>query len=160
MSVDVQRVVIPNQPHEWPELPEALVVALRAGNGTLWHAEGCRAVTDESGLFVRKRRCAPDCPVALFRRVLGQRWFLIRNDSVPGYYPHCERCGQVHTYLTLACVERPFNGLTEIYGVLNAAKMAGGDRIVEGFRYGALVPISAADAARYIGRIRDKGERI
>lgn len=159
-TVDVQRVVIPNQPHEWPELPPALVEALRAGGGTLWHTDRCVAVMDESGLFVRRRRCSLDCPVALFRRVLASRWFLIRNDSVPGYYPTCDNCGRVHTYMTLACVERPFNGLTEIYGVLNDAKLDGQNRVVEGFRYGALVPITAAEAAKYVQRIRDRGERI
>lgn len=157
-NFDVQRLVLPETPPQWAGLPESLTEALRLGNGVVYHDAACPAVMD--GPFVRRGRCVPRCPVLAMQRVLAGRTFLIRNDSTFGYYPRCGRCNQVHQFLTLACVERPFSALTEIYGMLNEHRVDGDNRIMEGFRFGALVPITPAEAERLKQRIRDRGERI
>jgi hypothetical protein len=157
-KLDAQQLILPDTPPEWADLPDALKEALRLANGVLFHDAACTAVMD--GPFVRRRRCVPHCPVVAMNTVLAGRTFLIRNDSNFGYYPRCGRCNQVHQFLTLACIERPFSALTEIYGMLNEQRMDGPNRLMEGFRFGALVPITPAEAELLKQRIRDRGERI
>lgn len=158
-TLDAQRLILPDTPPEWAAgLPPELAAALARSHGILFHDPRCVAVMD--GPFVKRRRCAPGCPVAAMNAVLAGRTFLIRNDSNVGYYPRCGRCNRVHRYLTLACVERPFSALTEIYAVLNEHRLDGPDRIVEGLRFGALVPITPAKAEELKARIRARGEVI
>jgi CelD/BcsL family acetyltransferase involved in cellulose biosynthesis len=155
-TLDVQVPILAENPPGWPEVPARLRRALAAGDGMLWHLPGCAARME--GPFIRRGACAPGCPVADFNALLAGRWFLIRNDASAGYRPRCGRCNQVHDFLTLGCVERPFNGLTEIVAMLRDFRAEGRDRVMEGVRYGALVPITAAEAQRLAGRIRAKGE--
>jgi hypothetical protein len=157
-ALDVQVPILAENPVGWPEVPARLRQALAAGDGMLWHLDGCTARME--GPFIRDRRCAPGCPVAAFNALLAGRWFLIRNDATAGYRPRCGRCNRVHAFLTLGCVERPFNGLTEIVGMLRDFRVAGRDRVMEGFRFGALVPITATEARRLAGQIRERGERL
>lgn len=156
-TLDVQRLVLADNPPGWPALPQPLRDALRAGGGTLWHGRACVAAL--RGPHDIRYACAPDCPVRLMQQVLARRWFLIENDAVPGYRPECGRCGQKHRYLTLMCVEKPFNGLTSIIAKLRDVRVEGNDRIAEGFRLGKLVPIKAAEALVLRQKIRDRGGR-
>lgn len=153
-SVTAQRLLLPDNPQVWPDLPEPLVRELAAGGGTIWHHRDCLARWDGAKL---RHTCVPSCPVRLLHEVLANRWFLIRNDSVPGYYPDCEVCHGVHRYLTAGCVEKPFNGHTEIIGMIQQERVEGADRVHRGFRLGALVPISRAKAAVLRERIRGRG---
>jgi hypothetical protein len=44
-------------------------------------------------------------------RLLRGRYFLVRQGTL-GEIMKCKRCGGKHAYLTLACIERPFSGIT------------------------------------------------
>lgn len=157
-ALDVQQLVLPDRPPQWPDLPPPLRAALNAGGGTIWHRSGCVATL--RGPHDLHYRCVADCPVRLMRETLARRWFLIVNDAVPGYRPECGRCGVKHQYMTLMCIERPFNGLTEVIAKIRQPRIEGPDRITEGFRLGALVPIKAIEALVLKEKIRAKGGRI
>lgn len=157
-TLDVQQLILADRPQEWRELPQALAEALRAGGGTVWHHRDCTGVL--RGPHDLVYRCVDGCPVKQMQSVLANRWFLIRNDSVPGYYPHCGLCGAVHRYLTRGCVEKPFNGLTEVMAKIRQPRVDGADTITEGFRLGALEPITAIKAWELKERIRAKGYNI
>lgn len=157
-TLDVQRLTLADNPPQWPALPQPLRDALAAGGGTLWHRRDCVPVM--RGPLDIRYRCASQCPVRLMHEVLARRWFLIVNDAVPGYRPECGNCGAKHPYLTLKCVERPFNGLTEVIAKIRQPRIVGDDRITEGFRLGALVPIRAIEAHVLKEKIRAKGGRI
>lgn len=150
-ALSPHRLILPDAPQEWPELPELLRRAMGAGGGTIWHHPDCQARWDGAKL---RHTCVADCPVRLMHQVLAGRWFLIRNDSVPGYYPTCGVCDGVHRYLTAGCIEKPFNGHTDIIGLIQRDRVESGDRVRRGFRLGALVPISRAKAVVLRERIR------
>lgn len=155
VELDVQSLILPDTPPEWPDLPPVLVAALRDGSGILIHDRRCRPIWQDG--FVIAHRCVGDCPVWQSRQVLAGRWFLVVNDAVPGYKPRCTNCGQRHTYMTYRCVEKPYNGLTELVALLTEPRVEGNDRITEGFHFGKLVPITAAKAAELHARIRARG---
>lgn len=157
-TLDVQRLSLAAVPPQWPGLPQPLADALRAGDGTLWHHAGCRAVWH---CGAPRYDCDKACPVRLAEETLRRRNFLIVNDAVPGYRPACTRCGQRHRYLTQMCVEVPFNGTTEVMARLRAPTIAtNGDAVTECFRFGALEPITAAEALILKARIRARGGHI
>jgi hypothetical protein len=149
-----QRLTLADNPPQWPALPEPVQRALVAGGGTVWHHRDCVAVWRGPKLT---HDCVRDCPVRLMHEVLAKRWFLIRNDNIFGHYPDCERCNGVHTYVTAGCIERPFNGKTEIMGLLEQDRAGGFDGVVRGFRLGNLVPIKAIEAFVLREKIRAKG---
>lgn len=153
-ALNAQRLVLPDNPQVWPDLPEELVRGLAAGGGTIWHHRDCVGYWDGAKL---RHTCVARCPVRLLHEVLHGRWFLIRNDSVPGFYPDCGVCGGVHRYLTAGCIEKPFNGHTEIIAKITQERVEGANRLHRGFRLGALVPISRAKAAALRERIRGRG---
>ena len=157
-TLDVQRLLLADNPPGWPALPQPLLDALRAGGGTVWHHSACVATL--RGPHDVHYACTPDCPVRLMNRVLAGRFFLIENDAVPGYTPICGRCGRKHQYLTLMCIEKPFNGLTSIIAKLRDVRMEGANEITECFRLGKLVPIKVSEAIVLQQRIKAHGGRI
>lgn len=51
--------------------------------------------------------------LAELERIKQAQFFLIRNGRADDDPVACPRCGRVEMYLTLGCIERPFNGLVE-----------------------------------------------
>lgn len=121
-------ILPPDAPPEWAAIPAELLARLapRGGILTPWQ----RRELD---------------------RIARSRWFLIRNEG--GY--RCRRCRAVHAYLTWGCVERPFNGLNEVVGLLRQAE--GRDLTLSGVRFGTIVPISETKARELIERMRARG---
>ncbi len=152
-TLDVQRLILPEVPPQWGALPRVVIDALHAGGGTLWHHRDCVARRHGPRLAYD---CAAACPVQVAEGVLANRWYLIENDAVPGFRPECGICGRKHRFLSLACLDKPFNGLTEIFAILRQPRIEGRDRITEGFRFGALVPITSREALVLRERIRGK----
>jgi hypothetical protein len=158
-ALDVQKLILPTTPPQWPELPQPVRDALIAGGGTLWHHGACAQRLGPGGSLAYA--CAAACPVRLAEEALRRRNFLIVNDAVPGYRPICGRCGQKHQYLTQMCVEIPWNGLTEVIAKFKEPTIAtNGDAVTECLRLGALVPITAAEALILKTRIRQRGGHI
>jgi hypothetical protein len=77
--------------------------------------------------------------------VIGLRPYLVTN----AHRARCRRCGSVHAYLTLGCIERPFTGWTEVFALVREQNVA--------LRLGDLVPIDRATARALIERIRARG---
>lgn len=158
IALDVQRLLLPENPPMWPGLPQPLIDALNAGGGTLWHHRDCQSFWHRGTL---RYQCVSPCPVQMSEKVLARRWFLIENDAVPGYTPICGNCGAKHTYLTQMCIEVPFNGITEVIAKFKEPTIAtNGDAVTECLRLGALVPITAAEALILKTRIRARGGHI
>jgi hypothetical protein len=88
--------------------------------------------------LTREERRAIDAVIAL-------RPYLVTN----GQRARCRRCGAVHPYLTLACVERPFTGWTELFALVRQQNVV--------LRLGDIVPIDRATAQALIERIRARG---
>lgn len=84
---------------------------------------------------------------AAFDAVIQLRPFLITNAQKA----RCRRCGQVHAYLTLACVERPFSGWSELLMLVR-------DQSLKGLRLGDIVPITLEQARALAEKIRARGE--
>ena len=77
--------------------------------------------------------------------VIALRPYLVTN----AHRARCRRCGAVHPYLTLGCIERPFTGWTEVFALVRDQHIA--------LRLGDLVPIDRETARRLIERIRARG---
>jgi hypothetical protein len=153
-TLDVQRLVLADSPPGWPKLPEPLQVGLQAGGGTLWHHRDCVPRWVGPQLL---HDCVPTCPVRLMHEVLANRWFLVINDAIPGYRPECGVCNGHHRYLTAGCVEKPFNGETEVIALITDHRASGPDGVQRGFRLGALVPIKRIEAFMLREKIRARG---
>lgn len=116
-----------DRPSVWPELPPDVAEKLRQGG--LW---------------------TPEERVALNLALLGY-WFLIRNKPIFDGPKRCTRCNRKHDYVTVGCVELPFNGLREALTWLSTNELGLTEHglLIDGYvRPGMLVPISAAEAAK------------
>lgn len=49
--------------------------------------------------------------IAARERIMRGEYFLVRNDGDLGERLRCKRCNGRHAYLTLMCVEQPFQGI-------------------------------------------------
>lgn len=63
--------------------------------------------------------------LAELERIKQAQFFLIRNGRADDDPVACPKCGRVEMYLTLGCIERPFNGLVE--GLYAYAKVRSDD---------------------------------
>ncbi|MDQ3540415.1 MAG: hypothetical protein M3440_06975 [Chloroflexota bacterium] len=97
---------------------------------------------------------------AALNRIAAGRWFLVRNSCGA----RCEGCNRIHAYMTIRCVEGPFNGLRQVYEWIKPqdnwdrdVSVQSGDYAVRGADMDMIVAISQADAATYNQRIRDRG---
>jgi hypothetical protein len=77
--------------------------------------------------------------------VIALRPYLVTNAQ----RARCRRCGVVHAYLTLGCIERPFTGWTEVFALVREQNVV--------LRLGDLVPIDRETARALIERIRARG---
>lgn len=122
-------------PPQWAKLPDELLAHLRPVNGVYSPAQR-----------------------AALNRIAAGRFFLIRNEPIHGAgRTPCGRCGRRHKYVTIRCVECPFNGLREAWTWLSTSELGLGISGV--IQPGTLEPIAAAEAARHEQRIRDRGGR-
>jgi hypothetical protein len=128
MTLDPLAPVLPDLPPEWDAIPPEILARLAPRGGILTPAQ--RRELD---------------------RIARARWFLIRNE---GSW-RCRRCGAVHAYLTWGCVERPWNGLNEVVGLLR--QVEGRDLTLSGVRFGTIVPITEVQARALIERMRARG---
>ncbi len=97
---------------------------------------------------------------AALNRIAAGRHFLVRNT----WRARCEHCIRIHSYMTIRCVEGPFNGLRQVYEWIKPQDdwdrdggVSGGDYTARGASMDMIVAISQADAATYNQRIRDRG---
>lgn len=134
--IDPRRIILPDNPSEWPDIPEHIWEKLKPKNG----------------IYLPWQKRAMD-------KIARSRWFLIRNN-------HRERCGNcrqgaipgaIHDYLTLGCVELPFHGIEDLVLVMQEWNEERRERLISGMTPGTIVPITPSDAFKYIGRIKDKG---
>lgn len=132
------KLVDSRYPPEWETIPSELLERL--------------APQGEKFITTRQR--------AALNRIAAGRNFLIRNV----WDVRCDKCNRIHTYLTLACVEAPFNGLRQFYEWIDSQDDP--NRIYDGLRefsvrnpgLDSIVPISQSDADTYNQRIRDRRE--
>lgn len=89
----------------------------------------------------------------LLDRILRADWLLLRN----AHRFRCGRCNGVHDYFTLQCVERPFNRLSALGGLIRQQPEGTRDLLLDGLSLGAIVPISAAEAERLVWTIGLRG---
>lgn len=94
--------------------------------------------------------------------IRAARWLLLRND----HRARCSRCNAVHPYVTLGCIERPFNTLHEIdifemqqareQGLVHGENIILEDTTFRSFHIGEPVPITRKAAQKLTLRIRAK----
>jgi hypothetical protein len=129
-TLDVRKLVLPSGPSEWETVDAEVLAGLKP---------------DARGLLT------PD-QWRTMQSIWGRRWFLLRADT--GLCSRCTRCHVFHRYVTLGCLPRPWNGITELFGVLEAEYGEGYTQVI---RFGDIVPITRADAFRLYEQIRGKG---
>lgn len=119
-------------PPEWAELPAELIDALTPKNGLYTPAQMRQLTALAKG-----------------------RWFLLRNDGPSGERWPCKRCGRLHSFFTLGCVARPFNGLQSIVGLIR--QRDGPDVAWSSVALGSIVPIPADKARDLLAEIQGRG---
>ena len=136
MTFDPTQPNLDDLPPEWDELPAEVLARLLTVGPVL--------TTEET---------------AELNRIAQARWFLVRNDS----RARCGNCrqgmlpGAIHDYLTLKCVEAPFNGLRQLQ--LYTQHVDGADLVWTHFSAGTIVPITATKARQLNERIIERGGR-
>jgi hypothetical protein len=122
MSV-VQRLT-GNLPAEWAAIPHQILEALiPLQTQSLAVPGGEVRIVNFRGILTNAQKRMVD-------EILASRWFLIKNGGVlpPA---RCTRCGSTsHPYLTLGCIEKPYNGLGEIVALVEQQTQRGVARIV------------------------------
>lgn len=129
-TIDIRKMVLPTGPSEWETIDPEVLAGLKVGPTGLLTPDQWRTM----------------------QGIWGRRWFLLRADT--GLVSRCTRCGCAHKYLTTLCEPIPFNGITELFGVLERAYGQGYNEVL---RFGDIVPITRADAFKCYERIRAKG---
>ena len=147
--LDPTSIVLDDVPSEWGTVPSEILERLLPVTARIVYGpNGEQKLYDMRGMITPEQKCLID-------RIAAGRWFLLRNDGPTGRLK-CGRCGQRHTYFTLACVERPFHGLQEIVGLMRQVK--GRDLEFSAVRLGTIEPITRSRAQRLLGQIRQRGE--
>lgn len=154
-----------NLPSEWAAIPpEIMRLMIPITERRLTTPTGDVRVVNHEGVLTPQQKKALD-------EILKGRWFLIRNGGVldPA---RCGRCRRKHKYLTLGCIEKPYDGLGEIVAFMERQRVIGtirrrvGRQIVEEHKtetvlsaveYGPIEPITPQQAAHLIDRINAKG---
>lgn len=104
IQLDPRSLEIYDCPPEWPTIPRELIerlipappVPIRDPFGRLHYFQPIPMYTPEQK--------------AQIDAIAASRWFLIKlHESAV-----CGRCDGKHGYVTLGCVERPWNGITDI----------------------------------------------
>lgn len=132
-AIDVRKLHLPTGPVEWEAVAPEVAASLHAPTGILTPQQW-----------------------ATLQGIWGRRWFLLRADT--GLCSRCTRCGQAHTFLTMHCIPIPFNGITELFGVIE--KQYGTDTAHEVVALGQIEPITRGKAREYYGQIRALGHNI
>lgn len=154
-NLDVSRLVLPDVPPEWDVLPRELLAAIKP--------QTISQVTDQFGKvhYFRPITCFTPEQTRQIDAILAGRWFLLRNIWSWKCYNRKtgKGCKQVHRYFTWGCVERPFNGLTEIVGLMKKEREHARARDLEfsGLALGDIVPITPHKAQELIDRMTMRG---
>ncbi len=165
-------------PQEWAQIDYRILEALLPlRTKTLYTGQDEIKIVNFQGIMTAEQRKMVDA-------ILAGRWFLIKNGGVLAP-ARCGRCKSYkHPYLTLGCVEKPYNGLGEIVALIERQTQRGVARVVKSYRgqgqrhavrqgvdkplydkeltaaeFGGIVPITPQEAAKYIDKINDKGYR-
>lgn len=160
--LDPQTLVIRDCPPEWPNVPQDLLDKLIP--------QRPKPIRDPFGklhYFVDVPMYTP-AQKAQIDAIASSRWFLIKLDE----QARCGICNQNHGYVTLGCVEKPFNGITDItqailgrpwetFGLTpqQRREMKPGESIAVHWnpvRLGDIVPITSTKARILRERIRMK----
>lgn len=136
---DLRQPLLADNPGEWADVPEPLRRFLIPRNGVYSVAQAEALAT-----------------------IARARWFFLRNRGPEGYAFRCKRCGRIHDYFTLHCVERPFNGLTQTLALLveRVGELPDGGPQREdycGVALGAIVPITRDRARANFARLVQLG---
>ena len=96
-------------------------------------------------------------------RIIASRWFLVQNER----RERCKRCRSVHPYLTVFCIDRPFNGFSELllleerineqHDHEHGEVVHSEEKLILASRPGSILPITERDAVKLAIRIRLKG---
>ena len=140
-TIDPRQVALTDTPPEWADVPRELLNRLKpnaAGIYLPWQLE-------------------------LMDKIAAGRHYLLRNE----YGFECTECGRKHAYMTVGCVERPWHGLSEVYGIIeeydpvweNSDGSAEVDATISGYRLGSVVTISPREALKLWLKIKDRGYR-
>jgi len=101
---------------------------------------------------------------AALNRVQADEWVLVKNEigSVVGGDPKCRRCGAIHEYITVGCIELPFSSLRSLEIFVGKMPQSGQELFRAMLKPGTLaepgtlVPISSKEAEKLNERIRAK----
>lgn len=160
--LDPRSLEILDCPPEWPTVPRQLIEQLIP--------QPPRPVRDPFGK-IHYFRPIPMYTAAqrdMLNKIAASRWFLIKLDE----QARCGNCGGKHGYVTLGCIERPWNGITDMtYAILGKPWLTFGlsrqerKEIAPGtgvnvpwqsVRLGDIVPITGERARALRERIRMK----
>jgi hypothetical protein len=87
-------------------------------------------------------------------RILKSEYLLLQNY----WHFRCKQCNNIHEYYTIRCIERPFNRLSAIHGLIKDKEAElNGDLILKGISLGTVIPITTDEAQKLIWKIRFKG---
>lgn len=149
ITIDPADLVIRNSPAEWPAISEELINRLTVGYP--------QPIRDQFGNWHHFPQIPMLTPAQKEQidAIAAARWFLIRirNDAA---IKACHRCGRHHRYFTVACIELPFNGVTDLTQAL-CTKEHGGDTIYDAVAIGDIEPIPESRARRYREQIIMRG---
>jgi hypothetical protein len=133
-------ITLENVPPEWDDI-----------DLELWE----RIRPDENGLITHAQ-------FKQIREIRAARWVLVTNDR----RARCNRCNRIHEYLTLGCIERPFNTFDEVLiyekqvareqGAIRGENLIITTQTVYETRLGRPVPITRKKAKELKLRIRSK----
>lgn len=150
-QLDPGALILPNQPREWETIPPELLAALTP--------QVIDRVTDQWGKvhYFHPVRCFTPEQTRQIDAIARGRWFLLRNIWRQQCYNRKtgRGCRQIHDYFTFGCVERPFNGLTEIIGLLR--QRSGHEVTFSGMALGDIEPITAEKARALMDAMAAKG---
>jgi hypothetical protein len=132
MQLDVRSIVLPENPAEWPVVD----------------AETRQLLTPKNGLYTPEQ-------VRLIRQLAARRWFFLKNTGPHGEAWRCGRCKQLHDYFTLHCIERPFNGLSHLLGVMR--QRIAEDDVFSAVELGMVEPITRERALAAYERLKGLG---
>lgn len=144
---DPRLPVLPDMPPEWGEVPEEILEMIIP-----------RRMTVIDGVETNTRGILTPDQARKLDEIAAGRWFLLRNDGPTGYRLRCANCGRKHLYFTLACIERPFNGLQQIVGLMRQYDAAKNEVGLDCVRLGTIEPITAKKALKLRQKIRDRHE--
>lgn len=126
-------------------------------------------------LLIVRGNIASKTQERMINAIVASRWYFLKNDFTDSYgnRVRCKHCNRIHDYVTMRCVDAPFNSLTEVIGIIRRGDgeyvdASNNDFFPEEYKsleidaqtMGMIEPISVRRAYDHIRMIRQRGERI